>query len=203
MRSRQSLEARQLRLPPTARDSPPAKSTRSPIVSEASSRPLMTPFQPQPNILPDNHMNPPSDEPEEPDNPQAQAAAGAAGEDDTSVANGDAPGDRFDEVGLGEPAYQSPAFKKPTGPPQQPKKPSIFSRFGGSSAHESQQVPASEKPGNSGLGLGLGMFGRKRGASGQGAELGSIQQPRQTIEHGHVKHNSISSTKTMEVRTGE
>lgn len=208
-RPRQSLDARQLRLPSAASsNSPPSKGSKSsrPVVASAR-RPSATPFQPRPNILPDNHVNPPSAEPDEPESVVPQAAAGTEEPSKKATTPAEAMVDRFEDVGLGDPADPSPAFKKQLPSAQQPKKTSIFARFGGSSTPEhnisATDNAAAGRPGSSGLGIGLGMFGRKRGASGQGAELGNIEQSRQGHAHAHGtrgKRDSVSSATPTEVK---
>lgn len=169
-------------------------------------RPSATPYQPKLDVLPDNHINPPSTEPEESEDvvstqtsPSTSATTESASTNPTTPA--DSVGDRFEDVGLGEPlpAGQSEyAFKKQQHTPAA-KKPSIFARFqsssDGSAAAKDETVK--DRPNSSGLGIGLGMFGRKRATSGQGAELSSIPQQQQ---QGHSKKASVSTAAGLEAR---
>lgn len=166
------------------------------VPDQSSRRPTATPYQPKPVVLPDNHVNPPESPPDESEDALEQTSSSTIESTDAALMDPTTPAgtvaDKFEDVGLGEPAAvgraESPSFKKQQ---QHAKKPSIFSRFGGSSDSSTSKDEAKDgRPSSSGLGIGLGMFGRKRGASGQGAELGSMQQP----VHGHAKKNSVSHT---------
>lgn len=212
-RPRQSLDARQMRIPSTnISASPSLRSTTRPSTGRVSTdqhsrprRPSATPYQPKPNVLPDNFVNPPSFQPDESadaasntdsnTSPSTSAMTDGISTNPTTPSN--SPPDRFEDVGLGE-AHQAsagqPEAKKLQQPPQpQVKKPSIFARFGGSSdaATVNKDDASTARPGSSGLGIGLGMFGRKRGASGQGSELGSI--PQSQAQPSQAKRGSASA----------
>lgn len=75
----------------------------------------------------------------------------------------------FEDVGLNDSSKQDEDFKQ-----HQAKKRGIFSRFG-DHAPDSQAPADAPRPNSSHRGFHLP--GRKRGQSGQGAELGSINQP--------------------------
>lgn len=201
-RPRQSLDARQMRLPSSGLSaSSSLKSPARPSIDQRPRRPSASPYQPRTQTLPDSFVNPPTSQPEESEDakshtnmsPSSSATTDSVSTDPTTPS--DSQGDRFEDVGLGESVTAGQAETKKQLPPvPQTKKPSIFARFGGSSdtAPSNKDDASAQRPGSSGLGIGLGMFGRKRGASGQGAELGSIPQPQQA----HGKKSSLNGPNT-------
>ena len=80
------------------------------------------------------------------------------------------PEDRFEDVGLDEDASATEA--KPSG-----KRQGIFARFGGGTEVSS----AASRPGSS-----AHFWGRKRGTSGQGAELGSLDGERNVQDTSRI-----------------
>lgn len=214
-RPRQSLDARAMRLPPGAISaSSSLRRAERPAMTSTGSlerhprRPSATPYQPKLDVLSDNHVNPPTAEPEESEDivsprtsPSTSATTESASTNPTTPS--DSIADRFEDVGLGEPTTAGQpeyAFKK-----QQPapavKKPGIFAfaRFQSSSDANTpaRDETAKDRPNSSGLGIGLGMFGRKRATSGQGAELASTSQQQQ---QSHAKKASVATAATPEAK---
>lgn len=86
--------------------------------------------------------------------------------------------EEFEDVGLNEGTKQAEDLKQ-----HQAKKRGIFARFGD---NNSESQPAADAPRPNSSHRGFHLPGRKRGQSGQGSELGNIDQP-VVKENGNVE----------------